>query len=44
MEVGNHRVTWHGRDERGRPCSSGIYYYRLDTDRRSETRKMLLLQ
>ena len=37
-------VFWNGRNESGRPVGSGIYFYRLWTQRYAETRKMLLLK
>jgi immune inhibitor A len=41
---GVHRLSWDGRDEAGRPVGSGVYFYRLESDGFSETRKMLLLK
>ena len=41
--AGNHNVLWRGQDETGRPVSSGIYFYRLQTDRSAQTKKMTLL-
>jgi hypothetical protein len=41
---GEHGVRWDGRDESGRPVASGVYLYRLEADRRSESRKLLLLK
>jgi len=39
---GHHAVNWNGRDVRGQPVSSGIYFYRLDTGSHKLARKMLL--
>lgn len=43
-EVGWHTVAWDGRDNAGRPASSGVYYYRMDVGRWSETRRMVLVK
>ncbi len=40
----NNRITWDGNDEIGKPVSPGIYYYKLDTNSHSSTKKMLLLR
>lgn len=29
LQPGGHEVTWDGRDDRGFPCGSGLYLYRL---------------
>lgn len=43
--AGTHRVTWDGTDDGGRSVSSGVYLYRLVTDRGTpETRQMVLLK
>lgn len=44
LETGSHRVSWDGRDERGKECGSGIYFYTLKSDGKRETRRMLLLK
>jgi len=30
LDPGEHAVDWDGRDERGRPVTSGVYFYRLE--------------
>jgi flagellar hook assembly protein FlgD len=42
--VGNHKVVWDGKDDRGNTMASGIYLYRLETGKHSETRKMMLMK
>jgi hypothetical protein len=42
--VGDHAVTWDGRDVRGVESPSGFYVYRLETQDLTESRKMLLLK
>ena len=42
--AGSHTIVWDGKDDSGRAVSSGIYYYRLNTENGSITHKMLLLK
>jgi len=44
QKVGQHRVQWDGRDEKGKEVSSGIYLYRIKTPDFSQTKKMVLLR
>src|SRR5262249_18476610 len=38
------QVTWNGLDERGAHVPSGVYFYRLETDDFTATRKLALLK
>ncbi|MEE8576232.1 MAG: T9SS type A sorting domain-containing protein, partial [candidate division Zixibacteria bacterium] len=42
--AGEYRVEWNGSDQNGTRVASGIYFYRLTTDRTILTRKMTLLK
>ena len=42
--AGRHELRWNGRDDRGAAQSPGIYFYRLESDRTSLTRKLVLTQ
>jgi hypothetical protein len=44
QSAGHKRVIWDGKDERGRVASSGIYFYRMETQEFVQTKKMLLLK
>jgi hypothetical protein len=43
-EPGVHRITWNGRDSRGRSVASGIYFVRLEAMDFQASRKMVLLK
>ncbi len=38
--AGEHRVSWDGLDQDGRPSSAGIYFLRLDAEGRTMSRKI----
>jgi len=44
MKVGNHEIEWDGRNDYGKPVANGIYFYKLSTDTKSITKKMILLR
>jgi len=43
-EAGDHSIIWNGKDDTDKEAASGIYFYRLKTDRGNELRKMLLIK
>ena len=43
-EAGYHSVIWNGKDNSGKPVASGIYFYRMRTDKYQKIRKMILLK
>jgi flagellar hook assembly protein FlgD len=44
ISAGFHNVTWNGENERGMKVSSSIFFYQLNVNESSETKKMLLLK
>ena len=42
--AGVHTAIWNGHNQSGLPLASGVYFYRLRTNGRSESRKLLLLR
>jgi plastocyanin len=42
--AGRYGFSWDGRDARGTPLASGVYFYRLQTGQSTETRRMILLR
>jgi hypothetical protein len=44
IEIGRHKITWNGQNQYGTSLGSGIYIYRIQAGRYSQTRKMILLK
>lgn len=44
VPAGVHRVTWDGRDGRGKGVGSGVYFCRLQAGEFAETKRMVLLR
>ena len=41
---GIHRIEWDGKDERGIPAASGVYFYQLRAGNYHQTKKMILVR
>ncbi len=44
LEAGSHAIIWNGRDDDHKKVSSGMYLYKMRTQKYSSTHKMLLLK
>lgn len=44
MTAGQHSVVWDGTDSRGQRVKSGAYFYRLESNGRSTTQRMVMMQ
>lgn len=44
LERKRHRIVWDGVDDAGTPVSSGVYFYRLETDGYTDAHKMIVLR
>ena len=44
VSKGNHFINWNGKSNNGKSLSSGIYFYRFETNDKIEQRKMLLIK
>lgn len=44
QSTGHKRAVWDGKDDKGTDVSSGIYFYRLQTENYSDSRKMVLMR
>jgi hypothetical protein len=44
VEAGKHAVQWDGKNAAGQKVSSGVYFYKMHSDRFNATRKMLVLR
>ena len=42
--AGEHAERWNGTDDHGRPLPSGAYFYRLESDGFTDSRKLILLK
>lgn len=44
VKAGSHKVTWKGDDDNGKPVSSGVYFYRMNSGNYSSSKKMILMK
>ncbi|NLN85387.1 MAG: T9SS type A sorting domain-containing protein [Candidatus Cloacimonetes bacterium] len=44
LAEGSHKLVWNGRDNKGKVCGSGIYFYKLSTPSLNQTKKMILMK
>jgi len=44
LDAGIHQVVWNGNDDNDKSVSSGIYFYKMDSGKHSETKKMILMK
>jgi hypothetical protein len=44
LKEGSHSITWKGKDNDGKPVSSGMYFYRMNCENYSSSKKMILLK
>jgi subtilisin family serine protease len=42
--AGEHRLAWDGRDAGGKEVASGVYFYRMKSDTRTESRRLTILR
>jgi len=42
--AGEHVIVWNGQDNNNRSVASGIYFYKLEANGRTETRRMVLMK
>ena len=45
FKINNHyKIVWDGKNDHGIPVASGVYFYRLETDSFSESKKLILMR
>ena len=44
LVAGEHRLAWDGRDAQGQSVAAGVYWYRLQVDDQTRTRKMVKIE
>jgi len=42
--AGNYSVVWNGRDSHNQPVSSGVYFYKMNAGKYSNTKKMIMMK
>lgn len=42
--AGTYEIVWNGKDSNGRPVSSGVYFFRMDTREGTEVQKGLMIK
>ena len=42
--TGNHQIQWHGKDNQGNACGTGLYFVRMNVGGKSYTRKAVLMK
>jgi len=43
-DAGLHKISWDGRNQDDKFCSSGIYYYQVRIGEQQFTKKMILMR
>jgi len=41
---GFHQVTWGGQNNQSKPVASGVYFYRIETEGFTQSKKMVLIR
>ena len=44
ISAGNHSITWDATNSAGDPIVAGVYFYQLQTNNFTKTKKMVLLK
>jgi flagellar hook assembly protein FlgD len=44
LQEGYHKAIWNGKDNDGKPVSSGIYFYEMKAGNYVDSRKMILMK
>ena len=44
FEKGDNSVLWNGTDDNGSKCSSGVYFFRINTGKEIQTKKMIMMK
>jgi len=44
QSIGDHKIVWNGFDNNNKACTSGIYFFRVETDSYSMTKKAVMIK
>ena len=43
-DKGYHSIIWNGTDNKGTKCSTGVYFYKMQAGRSTQTKKMMMIK
>ena len=43
-DKGYHSIIWNGKDNNGTQCGTGVYFYKMQTDKTTQTKKMMMIK
>ena len=44
LKLGNHILLWNGNDEKGNKVASGIYLYKVEQNKKTKVKKMIVVR
>ena len=44
LKLGNHILLWNGNDEKGNKVANGLYFYKVEQNKETKVKKMILIR
>ena len=44
LKAGEYALSWNGLDQHGKLISSGVYFYKLETEQNTAVKKLIMLK